>query len=157
MRIFGKMKQQDTGGVAVVEPPAATPSAELSAVQADLDDIQRERGRLEEESRILSERLVVIAARADELKVEMASCAGGSGTSALDALDRERVELQRKREGIQILVERTRAIFDRYHIVSQSDIRDAARKVERARAEQMEAASVSRETAQESSPPSKLQ
>jgi hypothetical protein len=35
---------------------------------------------------------------------------------------------------------KTRSIFDRYHIVSQSDIRDAVRKVELSRAREVEQA-----------------
>ena len=105
MKLF-KDKTGDSGDLAVAEPPAATRSTKHAAVQADLDDIQRERSRLEEESRILSERLTVIAVQTEEAKVKMATCAGKSGTSALDALDRERLELVRKREGLQILIER---------------------------------------------------
>lgn len=102
MKLFkGK---QDRGGTAVAEPEAKSDTvsdlpvdvhAELAAIQTEINALQAERSRLEEESRILAERLAVIAAQSDELKVQMASCAGSSGTSALDALDRERVELQR--------------------------------------------------------------
>jgi len=52
---------------------------------------------------------------------------------------------------------KTRAIFDRYHIVSPSDLKAAARKMELHRAEQMDAASVTADTAQQNSEPSKLQ
>jgi hypothetical protein len=49
---------------------------------------------------------------------------------------------------------RTRAIFDRYHIVPKAQLRDAVRKMELHRAQQ--AAAVT-ETAQESQEPSRVQ
>ena len=115
MKLF-KNRREDGGAVAVAEPETKSESlsdspvdvhAELSAVQAEINTLQADRSRLEEESRILAERLAVIAAQSEEAKVQLASCAtGSSSTVSLDALDRERVELQRRREGIQIRVER---------------------------------------------------
>jgi hypothetical protein len=106
MKLFkGK---QDQGGIAVAESEIA-PAETLDQVQADLDDIAGERARLEDESRTLAGRLAEIAAQVDEAKVQMASCGGSSGTSALNARECERREITSRREGIQILVERLAA------------------------------------------------
>lgn len=117
MKNLFKKQRSEEGAVAVAEPEAKSESlsdspvdvhAELASIQTELNCVQADRSRLEEESRILAERLSVNAAQSEEAKLQMASCAGGSGdtTATLDALDRERVELQRRREGIQLRLDR---------------------------------------------------
>jgi integrase len=58
---------------------------------------------------------------------------------------------------MEISGHRTRAIFDRYHIVPKAQLRDAARKIEAHRAQQMEAVPATETAQQETQEPSRVQ
>jgi hypothetical protein len=80
-----------------------TAARELQEAQEKVADVQQQIARYQDEARALADQIAAIDQRANEQKVLLAG--GGAGASAtLDALERERLALDRKRQGIVLAI-----------------------------------------------------